>query len=652
MKKTIDLHTENSSRTDKKIRETLGAEFELPDSVKKAQAEAFRQIREMAANEERRTEEMSHGSSGTYNYAQKDSRGNHSSQNGSEQKISEKNYSGQSTLSQNNSRQNYSEQRRSGHSHSNQNRNARRRHPFLRTGGRIITGAAAAAAVFSGVCIANPAWAAKIPVAGSVFQEIGDSLGFSGDFSGLANPVTQSTDDGQANTGTDAADTSGNTASSDNKASTDTAGSSDSTNSADGTSSADSTNSADSTGTSSDQKTSKEDASGSDANAFSKTADGVTVTLSEVYCNDAALYLSMLVESEDPFPATATLPDNPETPYISVGNETFLDLSYNGSVQLWNVYLDGRMLDEHTYAGVLRVDLSETTTDEKGYAEYYEAENAFLKEHGYDLDTIDFAEAAEALGMTEFNEEQIAAVGGPDVKDYVKEITVPETFSLGLRIPQFIGMLPEDQQAIPEMPQELVDEFNAKMAEHGLDDANYENFTEEEKEIERQLRNEQMNKYEEMYPGVYEEGNEYTDWTFDGPWEFPAIQVTKDHTRTITREVNLLDENGSGIQSVTRTPFELILNEVNPSGNYFLVATDADGDLLPYGNFGGNANTFAVQDRDVSKVDVYICDYTEYMDELKGYYWSDDYAEKKKTKTFKQFLDERALMHQEVVFDE
>ena len=39
------------------------------------------------------------------------------------------------------------------------------------------------------------------------------------------------------------------------------------------------------------------------------------------------------------------------------------------------------------------------------------------------------------------------------------------------------------------------------------------------------------------------------------------------------------------------------------------------------------------------------------MDELKGYYWSDTYKEQKKTKTFKELLDERALYQQAVQFD-
>ena len=62
-------------------------------------------------------------------------------------------------------------------------------------------------------------------------------------------------------------------------------------------------------------------------------------------------------------------------------------------------------------------------------------------------------------------------------------------------------------------------------------------------------------------------------------------------------------------------------------------------------------NTYAIQDRDISTVYIYLCDYYEYMDELKGYYWSDDYEEKAKTKTFKQLLDERAVASAEVHFD-
>lgn len=66
---------------------------------------------------------------------------------------------------------------------------------------------------------------------------------------------------------------------------------------------------------------------------------------------------------------------------------------------------------------------------------------------------------------------------------------------------------------------------------------------------------------------------------------------------------------------------------------------DANGDIMPYGGVSNSNNTYAIQDRDISTVYIYLCDYYEYMDELKGYYWSDDYEEKAKTRTFKQLLD-------------
>lgn len=36
--------------------------------------------------------------------------------------------------------------------------------------------------------------------------------------------------------------------------------------------------------------------------SYTKTVDGVTVTLSEIYCNDQALYVTMQLKSEDALP--------------------------------------------------------------------------------------------------------------------------------------------------------------------------------------------------------------------------------------------------------------------------------------------------------------------------------------------------------------
>ena len=84
---------------------------------------------------------------------------------------------------------------------------------------------------------------------------------------------------------------------------------------------------------------------------------------------------------------------------------------------------------------------------------------------------------------------------------------------------------------------------------------------------------------------------------------------------------------------------------------YAAVVLDAEGNPLSTGGFVGTEGEYAVGEHDVSTIYVYVCDALEYMDELKGYYWSDTYGEQKKTKTFKELLDERAIYHQEVAFD-
>ena len=144
--------------------------------------------------------------------------------------------------------------------------------------------------------------------------------------------------------------------------------------------------------------------------------------------------------------------------------------------------------------------------------------------------------------------------------------------------------------------------------------------------------------------------NEHNTWTLEGNWEF-SLPVKKNLEDTVTKEINLVDEDGYGVISVTKTPFEIQINEIT-GGDYTCTVLDADGEPLSYGNQGGDGRIFSVKDRNVSKIYVYVCDWTEYMDELKGYYWSEDYKEKKKEKTYKEYLDERAVLHTEVVFEQ
>ena len=87
--------------------------------------------------------------------------------------------------------------------------------------------------------------------------------------------------------------------------------------------------------------------------------------------------------------------------------------------------------------------------------------------------------------MDEYSDENLPQVGGPAISDYVKDIKVPDRFAMELDLKDIVGTLPDDQDTTPDIPQDLRDEYNQKMAEHGIstDDADYEGLTEEEKEI-------------------------------------------------------------------------------------------------------------------------------------------------------------------------
>ena len=469
---------------------------------------------------------------------------------------------------------------------------------------RTAMGITAAAAAFSAVCIVNPAFASNIPLIGKVFAQVGSSLGFAGDYKEYAKPLEKE----------NAAETPAKN----------------------------------------EEELKETDSEEKKEVTYSKTVDGTTVTLSEVYCNDVALYLSMIIETEEKFPQTGTWQDG--TPLIDINNSS-LDFSYNPSYSTaWgshiNGVLDGKMLDEHRFAGVLRVDLAETTYDYEGSEKLYADRNAILLEQGIDLmEEGGYEKLAAAMGAENPTDQMIEEYFGLNSEDYMKEITVPDKFDVSLNIRKIIGKLPEDQISVPEMPQEFRDEYVAAMAEHGLDEANYENFTEEEKEIEHQLFTEMHRKYDEKYPDAMIDGSSYTSWTKEGGWDF-NFQVEKNTDKNIVKEINLLDENGEGIISLTKTPFEIYLECKDSECKYFPVVLDADGNLLDVGKSGGRAEMLAIANKDVSTVYVYLCDYIEYMDELKGYYWSLDYEEKAKTKTFKQLLDENAILKTEVTFDE
>ena len=229
---------------------------------------------------------------------------------------------------------------------------------------------------------------------------------------------------------------------------------------------------------------------------------------------------------------------------------------------LFNAYLDGKMLDDNTYAGVLRIPVEDMTVDDAGWTKFYEVRNAFFKEKGIDVDSEDFSfdKLAQALGMDEYSDAKLPQVGGPAISDYVKDIKVPDRFTMELELKDIVGTLPENQDTTPDIPQDLRDEYNQKMEEHGIstDDADYESLTEEQKDLEHQFFTEMWNEYYERYPEANEGNNRYNSWTLKGDWKF-NVDVEKNTSDTVEKDVNVVDENGDGVLSITKTPFEITM---------------------------------------------------------------------------------------------
>lgn len=585
MAKKLDFDKEKNNRNDNAIEEIMQAEFPLPKQAEDAKNEAFARIREMAADS-----------------------GNVENAENIVQRLPEKSTE-KST-------------KKSTGSSGKKSTGTVKSHKKFKTVYKTALGLTAATAVFSAVCITNPAFAENIPLVGNVFKQLGNSLGFYGDYSKYAKQLTASAED------TLSADADGSQESSSNSQNAQSEEQNTTEN-----------NNADKT---------------KDNESYSKTVDGTTVTLSEVYCNEMALYLSMTIHTEDKFPDTFITPDG--KPNIKLSENSTVKYDYmDEKSNLFNAYLDGKMLDDNTYAGVLRIPVEDMTVDDAGWTKFYEVRNAFFKEKGIDVDSEDFSfdKLAQALGMDEYSDEKLPQVGGPAISDYVKDIKVPDRFTMELDLKDIVGALPENQDTTPDIPQDLRDEYNQKMEEHGIstDDADYESLTEEQKNLEHQFFTEMWNEYYERYPEANEGDNRYNSWTLKGDWKF-NVDVEKNTSDTVEKDVNVVDENGDGVLSITKTPFEITMKMQDPETKYVAVMLDANGDILPDGGVAnGNADTYAIQDRDVSTVYIYLCDYYEYMDELKGYYWSDNYEEKAKTKTFKQLLDERAVAGTEVHFD-
>lgn len=395
---------------------------------------------------------------------------------------------------------------------------------------RVAT-AAAALLLCMGIFASQPALASKIPVIRNIFKLLQKDYSYQGDLDSVAQKFEEA--EGSSNAG------SGNGESGDSL-------------------------------TESDNGTAENNGITVDS-AYTKTVDGVTISISEAYCSVEAIYLSMMITSEEAFPAT--MMDMGEQPIIYLKGTA--DYSFmpsdrdeaHGYANGGTGSIEGRFIDEHTYAGIYRIDALDIFGNDTALKESYRT-----------LDVFDMDYTIEQI---------IGDRADPEPLDYR-------------------GKTQADLEAMSD------EEWSAFMNEITPPDRN-------------------------QFP------NKYENWWFDGPFTFHLrIEMDNDSTQVVT--VDEINDTGAGLYQVVKTKFEITVeekcNEERAEKGVFLVVLDADGALLPYGS-SSFADTYAINGRDVSKVYVYVCDYTEYMDDIKGH---------RNDSNFKEILEERALYGKEIVF--
>ena len=387
---------------------------------------------------------------------------------------------------------------------------------WMKTGGKIAGGLAAVLAVGFIICVSDPVMARELPLVGSLFEKLQDNVSFFGNFADNASVLEEPE-----------AATPGETT---------------------------------------PEETSSAETSPQENNLYTKTCDGLTITFSEIYANDQAIYLTMSAETPDAFPET--MKDQNGKPIVSLLASTGFDFKGDGAPEIQYYNLEGAFLDEHTYSCILRIDLAEAAKDFTEYNKQYDhMTQEVLDEMGVSMDDLN-DETDEGYALLSEFVDKVSAKGGA-LQSYIKTIDIPDSFRLSLHITELRGDRPFDESEVN---------------------------TED--------------------PGSFK----VPQYIFEGNWDF-EIPVTVDTSRTITMDINETNENGIGLKSVTKTPYELTVQELYDEGadsDCFLVALDAQGNRLPYNDSSGNTNNFAIQDRDISTVDIYILDYIQYMDELKG----------------------------------
>ncbi|MBD5507156.1 MAG: DUF4179 domain-containing protein, partial [Lachnospiraceae bacterium] len=202
--------------------------------------------------------------------------------------------------------------------------------------GKVVAAAAAAAVIgIGGLGYVNPVLAAKIPLIGKIFEKVEDDVTYSGDYTDKGTVLTNE-------------DHAGNL----------------------------------------------------DTSDYSVSDQGITLTASEVYCDGYSIFLTVNIEEEDAdfthIPEHYTgmnVTDNRTAAGFYIGGTWSVD--GNSPETLKNTF-EGEVIDNHTFAGMLKMDLAEKVS---GSGEL----NLNVDGLGYDDDRMLDSEEISASHWTDGN---------------------------------------------------------------------------------------------------------------------------------------------------------------------------------------------------------------------------------------------------------
>ncbi len=310
--------------------------------------------------------------------------------------------------------------------------------------------------------------------------------------------------------------------------------------------------------------------------AYQKTSGNLTVTLTEQYATNQAVFIGINIKNTQEFAKMAVFTDGTQTMSLETREQySFRD----DAIPAWR-YAEGKFTDAHTFEGIIRIDYSEINVDDRKYQE----------------------------AVKNADKEGRPIIDDSTYSQYMEEYEIPETFTMKLDITNVVGDLDEPLPLEEEKSQE---------------------------ELER-MNDEEWQAYMKTLPQEwYDYPNRYQNWWQEGDWSY-ELTITKKDSASRVIEVNKTNSAGIGIKSIELSAVEMTLNTIE-GGDTIAVALDADGNKIENGS--SNVYELAIAGHDISKVYIYICDWDEYMDEIKGYGVSGNQHDK----SFKEVLEERAL---------